>query len=264
LTVATVEHQAPLTVSLKGRVALVTGASSGLGLHFAKVLSLAGASVAVAARRADRFHQLASEMSSDGAKAMAVQLDVTDAAQIPAALDAIESQLGTVDILVNNAGVPDAKFATKMSLELIDRVIDVNFRAPFLIAAEVARRLIAANRPGRIVNLSSAGAYYYAADSAASLYCASKAGVSRMTETLAMEWAKFNINVNAIAPGLFHSEMSEGMLERIGEDRATRGMPRKRIGEPHQLDSTILYLVSPASEFVTGIVIRVDDAQLPR
>jgi len=251
-------------VSLTGRVALVTGASSGLGLRFARVLSMAGASVAVVARRLDRLQQLAQELDTGQARAMAVELDLSDASQIPRALDAVEAKLGTVDILVNNAGVADAQYATKMNLELIDKVIDVNFRAPFLVSCDVARRLIAAKRPGRIVNLSSAGAYYYPADGASTLYCACKGGVSRMTETLAMEWAKFNINVNAIAPGLFRSEMSEGLFERVGEERAVRNTPRKRVGEPHQLDSTLLYLLSPASEFVTGTVIRVDDAQQPR
>ena len=122
---------------------------------------------------------------------------------------------------------------------------------------------MAADKPGSIVNLSSVGAYSYNASAASTLYCATKSAVLRLTETLAMEWAPFNINVNAIAPGLFMSEMTEGMVQRVG-DRASAKFPRKRIGDPAQLDSTLLYLLSPASEFVTGICIRVDDAQMPR
>jgi len=250
--------------ALSGQVALVTGASSGLGRRFAQTLMEAGAAVAVAARRVDKLGSLVEQLRAGGGSAIAVPLDVCDAAAIPAAIEQIQNQLGLVTILVNNAGVADGQWATKMSLELIDKVIDTNFRAPFLIASEVARRLIAAKKPGRIVNISSAGAYYYPANAAASLYCAAKAGVSRMTETLAMEWARYGINVNAIAPGLFRSEMSDGFLARVGESAALPLAPRQRVGEPHQLDSTLLYLLAPASDFVTGICVRVDDAQTSR
>ena len=248
---------------LSGQVALVTGASSGLGRRFAAVLSAAGASVAVAARRVDKLKSLVDEIIARGGKAVAVELDVMDAAAITSAVGSAEQQLGLITILVNNAGIPDAAYATKMPLELVDRVIDTNFRAPFLLSCEVARRLMATEKPGRIVNLSSVGAYSYNAGAASTLYCATKSAVLRLTETLAMEWAPFNINVNAIAPGLFMSEMTEGMVQRIG-DKASAKFPRKRIGDPAQLDSTLLYLLSPASEFVTGICIRVDDAQMPR
>jgi len=252
-----------LSVDLSGQVALVTGASSGLGRRFAQVLACAGAAVAVAGRRVERLEKLAEEIRERGGRALAVPLDVRDARGMAPAVERVQQQLGLVNILVNNSGVADGQYATKMSLELIDKVIETNFRAPFLLSCEIARRLMVAGQPGRIVNLSSVGAYQYSAESAATLYCAAKAGVLRMTETLALEWARFGINVNAIAPGLFRSEMSAAHLDVVGE-RIMKNMPRKRIGQPHQLDSTLLYLLAPASEFVTGICVRVDDCQYPR
>jgi NAD(P)-dependent dehydrogenase (short-subunit alcohol dehydrogenase family) len=148
-----------------------------------------------------------------------------------------------------------------MSLELIDSVFDTNLRGPYVLSCEVARRLIAAELPGRMVNLSSIGAFQYSGQGAA-LYSITKAGVVRMTEVLAVEWARYNINVNAIAPGAFASEMMDGMLERMGD--ISRHFPRKRICDPAQMDSTLLYLVSPASDAVTGAVIKLDDGQGPR
>ena len=247
-----------LSTDLSGQTALVTGASSGLGRRFARVLAACGAQVAVAARRADKLDGLVTEIAAAGGKAAAVLVDVSEAERLPAAVDAAEAALGPITILVNNAGIPDAQRATKMPLELIDRVIDVNVRAPFVLSCEVARRLIEAKRPGRIVNIASMAAFDYSGNGAA-LYSISKAAVVRMTEALAVEWSRFHINVNAIAPGAFRSEMLDGMLERMGD--FSGALPRKRLGDPAQLDSTLLYLVSPASDAVTGAVIAVDDGQ---
>ena len=246
------------STDLTGRVALVTGASAGLGRRFAKVLAACGAKVAIAARRLDKLEELAAEIRAAGGTALPLQLDVTDADQLVRVVGQAQEQLGVVDILVNNAGIPDAQRAHKMSIELIDRVLDINVRAPWILSCEVARRLIAAEKPGRIVNLASRAAYAYAGQGAA-LYATSKMAVVRMTETLAVEWARNGINVNAIAPGAFASEMMDGMLERMGD--ITKNFPRPRLGDAAQLDSTLLYLVSPASDFVTGTTIRVDDAQ---
>jgi NAD(P)-dependent dehydrogenase (short-subunit alcohol dehydrogenase family) len=243
---------------LTGRVALVTGASSGLGWRFAKVLAAAGAKVALTARRVERLEKLATEIRATGGVAEPFQLDVTDADQLVAVVGAAQDRLGLVDILVNNAGIPDAQRATKMPLSLIDAVIDTNLRAPFILSCEVARRLIAAKQPGRIVNIASIAAYHYAGGGAA-LYSITKNAVVRMTEALAVEWAAFHINVNGIAPGAFRSEMMDGMLARVGD--ITARFPRGRLGEPEQMDSTLLYLVSPASETVTGTVIKIDDGQ---
>ena len=249
------------TVDLTGRVALVTGTTSGLGNRFAKVLAAAGAMVAVAARRVERLEELVAEIERSGGNATAVPLDVTDARQIVAAVDAAEDRLGPVSILVNNAGISDAMYATRMPLELIDAVIATNLRGPFLLSTEIARRLIACGAPGRMVNISSMGAYHYAGGGS-SLYSTTKAAIIRMTEVLAVEWARYDINVNCIAPGSFSSEMMDGMIARIGDFAET--LPRRRLGQAPQLDSTLLFLVAPASECVTGAVVKVDDGQLPR
>jgi NAD(P)-dependent dehydrogenase (short-subunit alcohol dehydrogenase family) len=251
-----------LSTDLSGQVALVTGASSGLGRRFARVLADCGAQVALAGRRVERLDQVADEIRAAGGTAFPLSLDMRDGEAVKAAPAAVETGLGApVSILVNNAGIPDAQRAHKMSLELIDAVFDTNLRGPYILACEVARRLIEEKRPGRIVNISSIGAYHYAGEGAA-LYSITKAGISRMTEVLAVEWARYHINVNGIAPGAFSSEMMDGMIERVGD--ITRGFPRKRLGQPEQLDGTLLYLVSPSSEFVTGTVVVVDDGQGPR
>jgi NAD(P)-dependent dehydrogenase (short-subunit alcohol dehydrogenase family) len=246
------------SVDLSGQVALVTGATSGLGRRFAKVLAAAGASVVGAGRRRELLDSLVAEIAEGGGTAVGAALDVTDPDSIVAAVESAEQAFGTVTIAVNCAGIPDAQRAHKMSLELIDQVIDTNLRGPYLLACEVARRLIAAKQPGRIVNVSSMGAYSYGGNGAA-LYSITKAAINRMTEVLAVEWVRYGINVNGIAPGAFASEMMDGMLSRLGD--FTGAMPRQRLGDPAQLDSTLLYLVAPSSEFVTGTVVKVDDGQ---
>jgi NAD(P)-dependent dehydrogenase (short-subunit alcohol dehydrogenase family) len=243
---------------LTGQVALVTGATSGLGRRFAQTLAAAGAAVVATGRRFERLEELATEITGRGGRCAPVQLDVTDADDLVAAVGQAEEVFGTVSILVNNAGMPDAQRAHKMPVALIDDVIGTNLRGPYILACEVARRLIAAGQGGRIVNISSIGAFYYAGNGAA-LYSITKAALNRMTETLAVEWARYGINVNGIAPGAFSSEMMDGMIARVGD--VTTHTPRKRLGDPAQLDSTLLYLVGPSSEFVTGTVIKVDDGQ---
>jgi len=243
---------------LTGQVALVTGASSGLGHRFAKVLAARGAKVAVTARRKAKLDALVAEIKAAGGEAEAFALDVTNPEDLIAVVERVEKALGLVTILINNAGIPDAQRAHKMSLELINQVFDTNLRGPYILSCEVARRLIAAKSGGRMVNISSMAAFSYGGGGAA-LYATTKGGIARMTEALAVEWARFGINVNGIAPGAFSSEMMDGMLERVGD--ITKGFPRPRMGDPAQLDSTLLYLVSPASDFVTGTVIKVDDVQ---
>ncbi|WP_017936500.1 SDR family NAD(P)-dependent oxidoreductase [Nocardioides sp. Iso805N] len=243
---------------LVGRVALVTGATAGLGRRFARTLAAAGAAVGVAGRRTEKIAEVVAEIEAAGGRAVGVRLDVMDADALVRAVDTVESSLGPITILVNNAGIPDAQRAHKMDLDLVDRVLATNLRAPWLLSTEVARRPIEAGRPGNIVNLSSVAAFDYDGKGAA-LYSTTKAAINRMTETLSVEWARHHINVNAIAPGAFSSEMMDGMIDRIGDPSV--GFPRQRLGDPAQLDSTLLFLVSPASEFVTGTVVRVDDGQ---
>ena len=246
---------------LSGSVALVTGASSGFGERFARVLASQGAAVALCARRVDRLEALAEEINASGGKAVAIAMDATDADALIKAVETAERELGLVDILINNAGIPDAQRAHKMELELIDRVLGVNLRAPWILSCEVARRLLAAKKPGRIVNISSTAHYRYDGGGAA-LYATTKTALARMTETLSVEWSYANINVNAICPGMFVTEMTDGMFERIGDPRPM--LARKRVPVPAQMDTTLLYLVSPSSECVTGAVIKVDDGQSAR
>lgn len=243
---------------LSGRVALVTGTTSGLGRRFAEVIAASGAKVVVTGRRIDRLEALAKEIQDKGGVAEPIQLDMQSNDSIMNCVEKAEASLGTIDILVNNAGIPDAQRAHKMSLELIDSVFDTNLRGPYVLSCEIARRLIAAEKPGRMVNISSVGGFSYAGNGAA-LYSITKSAIVRMTECLAVEWARYNINVNAIAPGAFASEMMDGMLERMGD--ISQHFPRKRICDPAQMDSTLLYFLSPASEAVTGTYIKIDDGQ---
>lgn len=249
-------------VDLSGRVAFVTGASSGLGRHFAQTLARAGASVAVAARRVDRLETLVREIAAEGGRAAPIALDVADADAIPRAIDAAEQALGRVSILVNNAGIAPVGPALEQQREAIDAALAVNLRGPFLLACEVARRLIAAGEPGRIVNISSMGAFTFTRGQTA-FYSVTKAAIARMAEVLAVEWSAHCINVNTIAPGLFRSELTTSLGGEFRQ-RMLENFPRRRIGEPEQLDSTLLYLLSPLSEAVTGTTIKVDDGQLSR
>ena len=253
------EYPTPnFSIDLSGRVALVTGTTSGLGRRFATVLAACGAKVVLTGRRVDRLNELAEEIRNAGGDCLPLALDMTDRENIRNVVDEAESRLGTIDILVNNAGIPDAQRAVKMSDELVDSVFDTNLRGPWDLSCEIARRLIAAKLPGRMVNISSVGAFTYGGNGAA-LYSVTKSAIVRMTEVLAVEWSRFNINVNAIAPGAFSSEMMDGMLERMGD--ISLHFPRKRICDPAMLDSTLLFLVSPSSEAVTGTFIKVDDGQ---
>jgi NAD(P)-dependent dehydrogenase (short-subunit alcohol dehydrogenase family) len=253
-----------LDTDLTGRVALVTGASSGLGWRFAQVLAACGARVAIAARRTDRLDELADLIRKAGGTVLAIELDVSDVTAAGPAFDRIEAELGPVDILINNAGVNAAGWASRMSLEQIDQGIDTNFRGPWVLSAEFAKRAIARKaEAGWIVNIASIGAFFYSGTMAGSLYSVTKSAMVRMTEVLAKEWAPYFINVNCIAPGTIASEMVQGMIDRRGED-FIQAFPRKRMGYPDDLDSTLLFLVSPSSRFVTGTVIKADDGQLPR
>tara|TARA_B100002052_G_scaffold75799_1_gene68847 strand:- start:1111 stop:1890 length:780 start_codon:yes stop_codon:yes gene_type:complete len=250
------------SIDLSDQVALVTGASSGLGYRFSKVLAKCGAKVALSARRVDKLEKLSEEIKSDGGDCMVVPIDMVDRDTIRDAVQKVEESLGTINTLINNAGMVDAQWAIKQSDELIDNVVATNLVGPYLLSNEVARRLIEKKEPGRMVNIASIAAFNISPNSASVLYSTTKSAIVRMTESLAVEWARNHINVNAIAPGMFSSEMLDGMLERIGD--MSQSLPRKRICMPEQMDSTLLYLVSPSSECVTGTCIKIDDGQSPR
>lgn len=250
-------------VDLTGRVALVTGAAGALGQRFAHTLADHGAAVAVADVRTEQLRAVHNELASRyQARSVAALLDLTAADSFADVVNRIEDELGPVDILINNAGINDANRPQRLALDIISRVIATNLEGPFALTCEIAKRLINRKQSGRIVNMSSIAAFCYSHTTASPVYSITKAAVARMTEVLAVEWAKYDINVNAIAPGLFMSEMTAGMIERVGDP--SKAFPRKRIGRPDQLDSTLLYLLSPASECVTGTVIKVDDGQKPR
>tara|TARA_Y100001970_G_scaffold294223_1_gene448764 strand:+ start:1123 stop:1902 length:780 start_codon:yes stop_codon:yes gene_type:complete len=247
------------SIDLSDQVALVTGASSGLGYRFSKVLAKCGAKVAISARRIDKLEVLAKEIRDEGGVCEPIPIDMVNRDSIRNAVKMTEDSLGTINTLINNAGIPDAQWAIKQTDELIDKVVDTNLVGLYLLSNEVARKLIDKKAPGRIVNISSMAAFNTSPQSAASLYSITKASVVRLTEALATEWAGYNINVNCIAPGCFSSEMLDGMLERIGD--ISKSFPRKRICDPAQMDSTLLFLVSPSSECVTGTFIKIDDGQ---
>lgn len=250
------------SIDLSGQVAMVTGATAGLGQRFARVLAACGAKVAITGRRAERLDALAQDIRAAGGECEPVTMDMTDRGQIRAGLARAEQALGTVTILVNNAGIPDAQYATKIDDGLFDRVMDTNLEGPWILSCAVAERLIKSRQPGRIINIASMAAFEVQSNFPAALYATTKAAVVRMSEAMATEWARFHINVNAIAPGTFRSEMVEDMLGRTGD--ISQYFPRQRICDPAQMDSTLLFLVSPSSDCVTGTVIKVDDGQLGR
>ena len=239
--------------SLDGRVALVTGASSGLGRAFAAMLADAGASVVLAARRREKCAEAAAEI---GARAVGVALDVTDPASIEAALDAAEAAFGPVDILVNNAGaVVDAPLVDTAP-EDWSRIVETNLTGCWLATRAVAKRMIAAGRGGRIVNVSSMLGVTPAAQVHA--YAASKAGINQLTRTTALELARHGISVNAIAPGYIETDLNRDFLNGPGGERIRKRVPQRRFGETADLEGVLLLLAAPAGRYMTGEIVTVD------
>jgi NAD(P)-dependent dehydrogenase (short-subunit alcohol dehydrogenase family) len=241
---------------LDDRVAIVTGASSGLGARFARVLAAAGARVVIAARRLDRLEQLAVELDD----ALPVQCDLSDPAAPGALVDATMERYGQVDVVVNNAGIGEAEPALDQSTDLFRRELEVNLVAPFELARLAARTMVAADRRGSIVNVASIWGVVGVGQIPDAGYAASKGGMVNMTRELSAQWARQGVRVNTLAPGWFRSEMTE---ERMFSDaRAARWMrqrtPMGRGGEEHELDGALLFLASDASSFVTGAVLPVD------
>ena len=241
---------------LTGKVALVTGASSGLGVHFARTLAGAGASVAIAARRADRLVSLQAELQAAGAKAVAVELDVQSNDSITAAFAAAEKALGPIDIVVNNAGISIVKPALDMPVEDWDAVVNTNLRGAWLVAQTAGKRWLMAKRPGVIVNIASILGLRTIGQVAP--YNASKAGLIHLTRALAMEWARHDIRVNAICPGYIETEMNSDFWKTPAGQRLIDRIPQRRIGKPEHLDGALLLLASEAGSFMTGSVLTVD------
>ncbi|SKB48981.1 SDR family NAD(P)-dependent oxidoreductase [Sphingopyxis flava] len=248
---------------LSGRVALVTGASSGLGAGFAKVLAAAGAKVVLAARRADKLAEQVAEIVAAGGEAVAVALDVTDEASTKAAYDAAEAAFGPVDTIVANAGVATEKLALGLSADEVDGLLAANVRGVFLTVTEGARRLEAAGsrekQHGRIVIIGS-----ITADKvfpATSVYGATKAAARHMGKAFAREWARRGINVNIIQPGYFESEMTADLFASEAGSKFVATFPRQRLRPPSDLHAPLLLLCSDAAQGITGAVITVDDGQ---
>ena len=246
--------------SLKGRVALVTGASSGLGVQFAKALADNGAAVALVARRLDRLSTLKKEIEGNGGRAVAIEADVTDRAAMIRAFDSAEKAFGTVTILINNAGIAHGGRAVEMPPEEWRRVLSTNLDAVFSWAQEAARRMLAEKKQGAIVSIASVLGLAVAKGAVA--YATAKAGVVQLTKALAVELAFKGVRVNAIAPGWFVTEMNDDYL--AGEHGAAlkREIPMGRFGNPGDLDGALLLLVSDAGSYITGATIVVDGGQV--
>ncbi|MGA9195088.1 MAG: glucose 1-dehydrogenase [Pseudolabrys sp.] len=246
--------------NLKGRVALVTGASSGLGTQFAKALADNGAAVVLVARRADRLKALKDEIESKGGKAIAADADVTDSAAMTRVFDAAEKAFGTVTILVNNAGIAHGGRAVEMSPEEWRKVLSINLDSVFFWAQEASRRILAAKKQGAIVNIASV--LGLAVSKGAVAYAAAKAGVVQVTKALAVELAFKGVRVNAIAPGWFVTEMNDDYLSGEAGDAIKREIPMGRFGNPGDLDGALLLLVSDAGSYITGATVVVDGGQV--
>ncbi|MEW6704204.1 MAG: SDR family oxidoreductase [Pseudomonadota bacterium] len=252
-------------IDLSGRVALVTGASSGLGAQFARTLSKAGAAVVLAGRRVERLKTLRAELESHDGDAHVVGMDVTDCDSIRAAIAHAETEMGTIDILVNNSGVSTTQKLTDVTPEDYDYVMDTNTKGAFFVAQEVGKRMLARAKGsapgtftgGRIVNIASMAGLRVLGQ--IGVYAMSKAAVIHMTRAMALEWGRYGINVNAICPGYIDTEINHHHWETEQGQKLIQMLPRKRIGKPQDLDTTLLMLCANESHFVNGAVIQADD-----
>lgn len=239
--------------SLSGRVALVTGASGGLGRHFGRVLHAAGAAVVLAARRPE---SVAAEAAALGDRAMAVALDVTDAASIAAALDAVAARFGTCDLLVNNAGIAATKPFLEHAEDDWDRVMDVDLRGAFVMAQAAAKRMVAAGREGAIVNIASILGLRVIPGVAS--YAAAKAGLIQLTRQMAVELARHRIRVNALAPGYIATDINRDFFASDAGQALLKRIPQRRLGTVDDLTGPLLLLASRAGAHMTGSVVTVD------
>jgi NAD(P)-dependent dehydrogenase (short-subunit alcohol dehydrogenase family) len=259
------EQSMSYSIDLSGRVALVTGASSGLGAQFARTLAQAGAAVVLAGRRTDRLKALRAEIEAHDGDAHVVELDVTDVDSIKAAVAHAETEVGTLDILINNSGVSTTQKLLDVTPEDYDFVMDTNTRGAFFVAQEVGRRMVARSRGaapgtftgGRIVNIASMAGLRVL--SQIGVYAMSKAAVIHMTRAMALEWGRFGINVNAICPGYIDTEINHHHWSSDAGQKLINMLPRKRIGKPADLDAVLMMLCANESHFVNGAVIQADD-----
>jgi len=254
------KHLDLTSFSLAGKVALVTGASSGFGEHFAHILAAAGARVVVGARRQDRLQNLVFDISSAGGEALAVALDVTDAGSVSAAFDQAQAAFGSVTVLVNNAGVAAPQAVHKTTEADWDFIVDTNLKGAWLVAAEAARRMVSADVGGVIVNIASV--LGLATSTGHGIYAASKAGVIQLTKHMALELAGKNIRSNAICPGYFKTEMNGEYFDSAAGKVYIESTPAGRLGHMEELDGPLLLLASDAGSFMNGAIIPVDGGHL--
>lgn len=253
------------SIDLSGRVALITGASSGLGAQFARTLASSGAAVVLASRRIERLKELRAEIDAVGGDAHVIGLDVTDPASIEAAVARAETEVGSIDILVNNSGVSTTGRLQDASADDFDFIFNTNVRGAFFMAQAVARRMIARAQGaapgtytgGRIVNIASMAGLRVL--SKIGLYSMSKAAVIHMTRSMALEWGRFGINVNAICPGYIDTEINHAHWQTEAGQKLLAMLPRKRVGQPQDLDALIAMLCADQSHFINGAVIAADD-----
>lgn len=244
-------------ISLKGKVAVVTGASSGLGERFAELLSGAGARVVLAARRIDRLQALADRIAKAGGEAMTVRLDVNDHANIQAAFAEVKTRFGGTDILINNSGVNKQGRIVDVTPEDFDFTMNTNAKGAFFVAQAAAEDMIARKAEGRIINIASVAGLKVLGQ--LSVYCMSKAAVVQMTKAMALEWARYGINTNAICPGYIETEINRDYWGTPGGRKLIEMLPRRRVGDPKDLDGLIMLLASSEARFINGAIIAADD-----
>ncbi|WP_224249935.1 SDR family NAD(P)-dependent oxidoreductase [Hyalangium gracile] len=249
-----------LTCSLHGRNVLITGASSGLGRHFASTLGAAGATVVLAARRESLLQDTVADLRARGMSAHAVALDVRDPASVSAAFDAAASAAGVIDVVINNAGVTSTAPALDISHDEWSRVLDTNLTGCFTVAQQAARRLKAAGRPGTIVNVASILGLRVAG--MLSHYAAAKAGLIQLTQALALEWARYRIQVNALCPGYIETDLNRDFFQTEAGKALIQRIPQRRLGQLADLDGPLLLLCSDAAAYMTGAVLAVDGGHL--
>jgi NAD(P)-dependent dehydrogenase (short-subunit alcohol dehydrogenase family) len=253
------------SLDLSGRVALVTGASSGLGAQFAQTLASAGAAVVLASRREERLKSLRIDIEAQGGQAHVVHLDVTNQNSIESAVEQAEAEVGPIDILINNSGVSATQRLQDVQEEDFDFIFNTNVRGAFFVAQAVGKRMLARSKGvlpgtyagGRIINIASAAALRVLPQ--IGVYCMSKAAVVQMTKAMAIEWGRYGINVNAICPGYIDTEINHHHWETEQGKKLVNMFPKKRLGQTHDLDALLVMLASPQSDFINGAVISADD-----
>jgi NAD(P)-dependent dehydrogenase (short-subunit alcohol dehydrogenase family) len=253
------------SIDLSGRVAFITGASGGLGAQFARTLSRAGAAVVLAARRVEKLKELRAQIEGEGGDAHVVELDVTDIGSIRAAVARAETEVGSIDILINNSGVSTTQRIVDVTEEDYDFVLDTNTKGAFFVAQEVGKRMIARAKGaapgtytgGRIVNIASMAGLKVLPQ--IGIYCMSKAAVVHMSRAMAAEWGKFGINVNALCPGYIDTEINHHHWQTEQGQKLISMLPRKRVGQPADLDAVLVMLCAKESHFINGAVIQADD-----